>query len=214
MRSQLPTKKAPPPVSEDRAATPAEIEDAVNKLSDADWYRLRNCAERLEFLLQERAMGRDILGEAFERLLRRSRKWDKTKAGLVTFLFGAMRSICNAWFRAKESPTERPSLATSLTAEDEEGRLSDPVSESAALDPTAEELFILREALARVDEVLSDDQEALMIVEGFRDGLGPSGIRELWSLSQPQYETIVIRMRRKIKRAGILQPLQGATNVQ
>jgi RNA polymerase sigma factor (sigma-70 family) len=214
MRSQLPTKKAPTPVSEDRAATPAEIEDAVNKLSDADWYRLRSCAERLEFLLQEKAMGRDLLGEAFERLLRRSRKWDKTKAGLVTFLFGAMRSICNAWFRAKESPTGRPSLATSLAVEDDEGHLSDPVSEHPALEPTAQELLLFREALTRIDDVLKDDQEARMIVEGFRDGLEPSGIRELWGFSQSQYETIVTRMRRKIRKAGSLRPQQGATNVQ
>jgi DNA-directed RNA polymerase specialized sigma24 family protein len=214
MRNQPPIKKAVSPVPEDRAATAAEIEDAVNKLSDADWYRLRSCADRLEFLLQEKAMGRDLLGEAFERLLRGSRKWDKTKSGLVTFLFGAMRSICNAWFRAKKSPTERPILATSLTVEDEEGHLSDPVSKHPALDPTAEELVIFREALTRIDDVLKDDQEARMIVEGFRDGLEPSGIRKLWGFSQPQYETIVTRMRRKIKRAGILQPQQGVTNVQ
>ncbi len=32
----------------------------------------------------------------------------------MTFLFGAMRSICNVWFRAKETPTERPSLVVCI----------------------------------------------------------------------------------------------------
>src|ERR1017187_135872 len=127
MRSPAPMKRTVKPVPEDRAATPAEIESAVNELSDADWYRLRNCAERLEFCLQEKAMGRDLLGEAFERLLSGSRKWDKTKPGFVTFLLGAMRSICNAWFRAKKNPTERPALASALTIEDDEGHTPNPV---------------------------------------------------------------------------------------
>src|SRR5580698_4522944 len=91
------------PVPRERAATAAEVEAAIEALSAADWYRLRAFAERRGFLLSEKARGRDLLGEAFERLLRGSRKWDKTKTGLVTFLFGAMRSICNAWFRAKET---------------------------------------------------------------------------------------------------------------
>jgi len=207
-------KKAVKPVPEDRAATAAEIEAAINELSDADLYRLRSCAERLEFLLQEKAMGRDLLGEAFERLLTGSRKWDKTKVGLVTFLFGAMRSICSAWFRAKETPTERPSLAASVTVEDEEGHTSNPVDDYAAREPSTEELLIFRETLLRLEDVLAGDQEAQMILEGFREGLEPPGIRELWGFSQTQYDTIVTRMRRKIKRAGIVQPQQGASHVQ
>ncbi|MGO9242121.1 MAG: hypothetical protein ACLQBJ_15065 [Bryobacteraceae bacterium] len=159
-------KKTAKPVLEDRAATPAEIEAAVDELSDADWYRLRNCAERLEFALQERAMGREILGEAFERLLSGSRKLDKTKAGLVAFRFGAMRSICNAWFRAKRNPTERPSLASSLSVEDEERHTSNSVDDYATLEPSAEGLLVFRETLVRVDEVLADDQEARMILGG------------------------------------------------
>jgi DNA-directed RNA polymerase specialized sigma24 family protein len=207
-------KKAVKPVPEDRAATPAEIEAAINQLSEADWYRLRSCAERLEFFLQEKAMGRDLLGEAFERLLSGSRKWDKTKTGLVTFLFGAMRSICNAWFRAKATPTEQPSLASSLTVEDAEGHTSNPVDGYTAGEPSTEQLLVFRETLSHIDDVLVDDQEARMILEGFRDGLEPPGIRELWGFSQTQYDTIVTRIRRKIKRAGIMQPQQGETHVQ
>lgn len=207
-------KKTVKPVPEDRAATPAEIEAAVNELSDADWYRLRNCAERFEFVLQEKAMGRDLLGEAFERLLSGSRKWDKTKTGLVTFLFGAMRSICNAWFRAKKNPTERPILASALTMEDAEGHTSNPVDDYATLEPSTEELLVFRETLIRIDGVIAEDQEARMILEGFKDGLEPPAIRELWGFSQTQYDTVVTRMRRKIKRAGIVQPQQGVSHVQ
>ena len=212
MRNRAPMKKAVKPVPEDRAATPAEIEAAVNELSDADWYRLRTCAERLEFLLQEKAMGRDLLGEAFERLLRGSRKWDKTKAGLVTFLFGAMRSICNAWFRAKETPTERPSLASALRLKMRKATLPTPSTTMRHGSPARRSFWFFAKPSQRIDDVLADDQEARMILEGFRDGLEPPAIRELWGFSQTQYDTIVTRMRRKIKRAGIVQPQQGATH--
>jgi hypothetical protein len=49
-------------VPEERAATAAEVEAAIEALSDADWYRLRDFAERRAFLLKEKARGRDLLG--------------------------------------------------------------------------------------------------------------------------------------------------------
>jgi hypothetical protein len=42
---------------EERAATVAEVEAAIDALSDADWYRLRDFAERRAFLLNEKARG-------------------------------------------------------------------------------------------------------------------------------------------------------------
>jgi DNA-directed RNA polymerase specialized sigma24 family protein len=168
--------KAVPP---DRAATPAKIESAIAALTDADWYRLRAFAEHHEFLLQEKAQGRDLLGEAFERLLRGSRKWDKTKSGFLDFLFGAMRSIRNAWFRAKTSPTEGPVLATSLIVEDGDGNTSNIVDDFPSPEPDASYQLVCRETLQQIDAVLADDDEARMVLEGFRDAYGEvSGFRE------------------------------------
>jgi hypothetical protein len=53
-----------------------------------------------------------------------------------------------------------------------------------------------------------------MILEGFRGGLEPPAIRELWNFSQKEYDTIITRMRRKLKRAGIVPPQKGGTYVQ
>ena len=124
-----------------------------------------------------------------------------------------MRSISNAWFRAKQAPTAQPSLASSLTVEDDEGHIYNPVDSYAAPEPNTEELLVFRETVARIDDLLVGDEEARMILEGLRDGREPSGIRELWGFSQTQYDTIVIRMRRKIRRAGIVQPEKGAAHV-
>jgi DNA-directed RNA polymerase specialized sigma24 family protein len=202
------------PVPEERAATAAEVEAAIEALSAADWYRLRAFAERRGFLLSEKARGRDLLGEALERLLRGSRKWDKTKAGFLTFLYGAMRSIAYSWLKEKADPMEAPLLASSLVVEDDEGRLSDPVADFARTGVDASQLLVYRETLDRIDALFADDEEERMVIEGFRDGLEPPAIRDLWEFSQPKYNAIIIRMRRKMRRAGIADPRGVSRHVQ
>ena len=201
-------------VPEERAATAAEVEAAIEALSDADWYRLRDFAERRAFLLNEKARGRDLLGEAFERLLRGSRKWDKTKVGFLTFLYGAMRSIAYSWLKEKVSPTEAPLSASSLVVENEDGKLSDPVADFARASVDASQLLVYRESLEQIDALFVNDEEERMVIEGFRDGLEPSAIRDLWGFSQPKYNAIIIRMRRKMRRAGIADPREVSRHVQ
>jgi DNA-directed RNA polymerase specialized sigma24 family protein len=201
-------------VPEERAATLAEVQAAIEALSDADLYRLRAFAERREFMLQERARGRDLLGEAFERLLRGSRKWDKTKTGFLAFLYGAMRSIAYSWLKEKTTPTEAPLSASSLVVEDDEGKLSDPVADFARAGADASELLVYRETLEQIDALFADDEEVRMVIEGFRDGREPPAIRDLWGFSQPKYNAVIIRMRRKMRRAGIADPRGASRHVQ
>src|ERR1022692_1664447 len=201
-------------VPEERAATAAEVEAAIAALSDADWYRLRDFAERRAFLLNEKARGRDLLGEAFERLLRGSRKWDKTKVGFLTFLYGAMRSIAYSWLKEKASPTEAPLSTSSLVVENEDGKLSDPVADCARASVDASQLLVYRESLEQIDALFVHDEEERMVIEGFRDGLEPPAIRDLWGFSQPKYNAIIIRMRRKMRRAGIADPREVSRHVQ
>jgi DNA-directed RNA polymerase specialized sigma24 family protein len=201
-------------VPEERAATAAEVEAAIEALSDADWYRLRDFAERRAFLLNEKARGRDLLGEAFERLLRGSRKWDKTKVGFLTFLYGAMRSIAYSWLKENVSPTEAPLSASSLVVENEDGKLSDPVADFARASVDASQLLVYRESLEQIDALLVNDEEERMVIEGFRDGLEPPAIRDLWGFYQPKYNAIIIRMRRKMRRAGIADPREVSRHVQ
>jgi DNA-directed RNA polymerase specialized sigma24 family protein len=201
-------------VPEERAATLAEVQATIEALSDADLYRLRSFAERREFMLQERARGRDLLGEAFERLLRGSRKWDKTKIGFSAFLYGAMRSIAYNWLKEKTAPTEAALRASSLVVEDDEGKLSDPVGDFARAGADASDLLVYRETLEQIDALFADDEEVRMVIEGFRDGREPPAIRNLWGFSQPKYNALIIRMRRKMRRAGIADPRGVSRHVQ
>jgi DNA-directed RNA polymerase specialized sigma24 family protein len=213
----LMARKPAGPIPEERAATPDEVRAAIDALSKTDWYRLRKFADYHVFLLGEKSgdrRGPDLLNEAFLRLLQGSRKWDKSKVGFMGFLYGAIESIADSWLRKKGSPTEAPVLASSLIKENEDGDLSDPAEEFQSETPDQARMLIYRETLDDIATLLADDQEIQMIIEGIREGLDPPAIRELWGLSQPQYNAIVVRMRRRIARANITDPTMERRHVQ
>jgi DNA-directed RNA polymerase specialized sigma24 family protein len=209
--------KNPRQVPEERAASPDEIRAAIDALSKTDWYRLAKFADYHIFLLGERAgdhRGDDLLNEAFLRLLQRSRKWDKTKVGFMGLLYGIIQSIADSWLRKKDSPTEAPTLASSLIRENEEGELSDPSEEFQSTAPDAAHALVCGEALTRIDALLSDDQEIQMVLEGLREGLHPPAIREIWNFSKEKYNATVVRMRRHLEKAGITHPTRERRHVQ
>lgn len=204
-------------VPEERAATPDEIRAAIEALSKADWYRLRRFADYYIVLLGDKAgdrCGDDLLNEALMRLLHRSRKWDKSKVGFLGFLYGAMESIANSWQRKKVSPTEAPTLASSLVTENDDGELSDPAEEfqSTAADPV--QMLAYEQTLSQIDALFADDPEVQMVIEALAERYDPPGIRELWGFSQKQYNAIIVRMRRRIERAGIIDPTREQRHVQ
>jgi hypothetical protein len=130
------------------------------------------------------------------------------------FLYGAMESIADSWLRRKDSPTEAPVLASSLIKENGDGDLSDPAEGFRSEAPDQARMLIYRETLKGIATLLADDEEIQMVIEGIREGLDPAAIRELWGLSQPQYNTIVVRMRRCIARTGITDPRMERRHVQ
>jgi hypothetical protein len=75
-------------------------------------------------------------------------------------------------------------------------------------------MAVYQKTLEQVNDVCSDDQEIQMVLEGLKDGLDPAAIRELWNLSQTQYNTVVRRMRRRLESAGITDPIMEHRHVQ
>jgi|SRR6185312_6631102 len=210
-------KEAARNITEERAATPEEVHAAIEALTPTDWYRLRKFAEYYIFLLGQKAADRradDLLNEAFTRFLERTRKWDKSKVNFMGVLFGAIESISDSWSRKKTTPTESPVLASSLVVEDEDGLLSDPAEAFPSTSVSAPQMLIYKQTLDRIDALFTDDTEVQMVLEAFRDGYDPPGIRELWEFTQKQYNAIVVRMRRKIEKAGLTDPTKGPHHVK
>ena len=54
--------------------------------------------------------------------------------------------------------------------------------------------------LQDIDRLFRDDQEAQMLHRTWQERYDPVGVRELWSLSQNEYNTIVRRIRRHSMR--------------
>ena len=110
-RSEM-TKSPSRRVSEEAAATPADIRVAIEALTSADWTRLRNYASNRIHILGPKTDGRnreDLLQITLELLLDDTRRWDRTKVEFVPFMIWAMKSISSNWARGYK-PEETLSL--------------------------------------------------------------------------------------------------------
>lgn len=203
------SKKASKTVPDAQAATPEEIQSAVESLTESEWYKLRRIGENLVTLLGDKAgdrRGDDLLNEVFLRLVNRKRKWDRSKVEFFYFLVGAMRSVANAWLRKKVSPTEQPVLASAMVSENADGELSDPSEEFAAIHKPPDVMLVYAEVVRDIEAVCADDQRASEVIEALREGCSPADVRELWGLSQKEYNAVMVKIRRRVAAARITDP--------
>ena len=204
-------------VSPERAASPTEIASAIDALSVADFVRLGRYAARRVRILGPKAVDRtgdDLLQTAVQDLLEDTRRWNKTKVSFMGFLFGAMKSISSNWAKAYRLD-ETPVLETDLLRKDKEGKVVSPLAGYAIEQRNSEERLADMQTLLQVEDLFKDDQQAQMILTASQDGYDPAGVRELWELSQNDYNTIVRRIRRTLDAAEIRPDnRRGSTNVQ
>ena len=209
-RSEM-TKKPSRRVSEEVAATPDEIRVAIEALTSADWVRLQKYATNRIRMLGPKADGRDsedLLQITLELILDDTRRWDRTKVEFVPFMIGAMKSISSNWARGYK-PEETLSLELDAEKTNEDGETFRPIDYVEDENPNPEQRLVDEEQLqadARlkmIDELFEGDEGAQMVIEAWRDGYDPPGVRTLWELSQNDYDTIVRRIRRTIDRSGL-----------
>ena len=132
----------------------------------------------------------------------------------MRFLFGAMKSISSNWAKSYR-PEEALVLEADLRKRNEEGKITSPVDGYASERRPAEEHMTDVETLLAIDNLFKEDQEAQMILTAWQDGYDPVGVRELWGLSQNDYNAIVRRIRRTIEAASIRPDRErGAKHVQ
>ena len=74
-------------------------------------------------------------------------------------------------------------------------------------------MLLYNETLSQTEALFVNDPEVLKVLEAFREGYDPAATRDFWGLSQKEYNTIIVRMRRTIERAGILDPTRGVRHV-
>ena len=201
-------------VPEELAATPADIAAAIDALSVADWARLRRFANYRIFRLGPKAEGRkgdDLLQTALTSLLEDTRRWNKNEVPFLLFLIGAMRSISSNWARAYDKE-EAPMMDSDLQKTNEEGRIFSPLQAVPDPRPDPAEQLHDKQTLNLIENMFKGDEKAQMVLTAWQEGYDPAGVRELWDLSQNDYNTVVRRIRRRLAAAGLSAELNTGGN--
>ena len=175
-------------ITQDDEDSTAEIARALAALSEADLLRLKAIA-RLRARDLPRDVGwSDLLNEAVARALDGARQCPPG-VGIVAFLAGIMRSIASEhWCRLRRE-------AGIFTLSDGEGE-ADPA-------PDPERTLAALQALAMLDRLFTGDLAASQVLAGLGGGLSAREIREMYGLSEKDYDSTRKRMRRLLLKHGI-----------
>jgi hypothetical protein len=161
-------------------ASPIEI--AIERLSDADWYRLRQVGKILAWKVHGMD-GEELLFEALERTLDDRRRWNRGAVEFVGHLIGAMRSI------ASHEASRRGLDTIGLTS-----------SMDLIAPENPENSLSAEQQIRRLRTHFGDDSDALQVLDAMELGCDGASIRSQLQLTQTQLETIVRRIRRTAMR--------------
>src|SRR5438093_969586 len=138
-------------IPEEKAASPVDIEAAIDGLTEVQLSRLEKFA-----LFRVRGLGRKAVGRSARDLLQaaltatasRDRRWNPEAVDFVRHLEGAMRSISNHW-KEQFDPAE-PRLESEVIRRNSEGEKHNPMLEVPSAEVNAERALAARQ---EVDEI-------------------------------------------------------------
>ena len=174
-------------VPDDEDST-AGIARALAALSETDLLRLKAIARLRARDLPPDVGWSDLLNEAVARALDGTRQCPPG-VGIIAFLAGIMRSIASEHWRRLRRETGIFALS------DGEGE-ADPA-------PDPERTLAAVQALATLDALFAGDLAASQILAGLAGGLSAGEIREMYGLSETDYDSTRKRMRRLLLKHGI-----------
>lgn len=176
-------------------ASTQEVEGALVSLSSANKARLRYAA-------QLRSIGligvdwEDLLSEAAARALSGARRWPKD-VPFVAFMMQTVRSIASEeWHRLS---MRGEALESDLhTSDDNQG---ESVLAELALDTLSpERIAQARSALREIEELFTDDPEALSVIRGLAFGHSPEETQVEAGMSAVSYASTQRRIRRTLAK--------------
>jgi hypothetical protein len=186
-------RKATP---DEEYATDEEVVAAIRSLTDADGVRLSKIASFRARGLAGLGLGLsadDLLQEAIKRTLGRARRWRK-KVPFVMHLSKTIRSI------SSHAPEELKDGVVVPTGggEDSEGRVDGVVLVAQLGDP--ERAAAVLEQFTKIEKKFTNDPEVALVLEGLASGMNGPEIQHDLQITETQYETIMIRLRRGVDR--------------
>ena len=184
------------------AATTVEISAAIDALTHEELEALEVFARKRVEMLGNKRHGRDyedLLQEAITDTLSGDRSWYKD-VDFCHYVYWAMHSISNRWIKAKKDVVAGKRLDPA-TMTDDGGSWNLQTNIPSDL-PSPERLAWEKEELERIEHLLQDDPAALQVFGFLRQEFKGPEIQEATGLTQSAYETIVKRMRSKVRRSN------------
>jgi DNA-directed RNA polymerase specialized sigma24 family protein len=184
----------------EKVATVEEIRQAVEKLTKSEWAKLHSFARNRARMMALRGSAfteEDLVREAILALLEERRTWNPKKVDFVGLLIGAIRSIASNYKAATEDGDFALPASQIVSPEEDEDEPSSPTEMFPDGRPTPEQAAVVSNLLSEVHESFSDDAEALVIMDGWRDRMSGTEIIEALEIDRSTYETIARRIRRK-----------------
>ena len=198
MLVEPPSEQTTPPKI---AATATEVNAAIDALTHDELKALEAFAHKRITMLGKKQFGRarnDLFQEAITRLLSGNRSWYKD-VDFAHYLYWAMKSISDSWINSEKEVCPDVSLDQARLTGD--GDNWNPLANIPSNLPNPERLASDKEELERIERLLQDDPAALQILGFLRQGFKGPDIQHATGLTPAAYETIVKRMRSKVRRS-------------
>jgi len=183
-----------------KEATLDQIEEQIERLTDADWMKVRKMAEGH---LWGTRLGdpEDLINETLVRLIEGTRRWSPGMA-FVPWLGSAMKSVADGIRNLKHVKIE--ALAGDMISDTDSEEVLDVF---ASEDRTPLDSLLTEEArkdaeatVAKIQTFFKGDEDVEWILMGIEDGLKAEDIRETSGMTLTQYESAKKRLRRGLVR--------------
>jgi len=203
-----PTAPAP------KAATLAEIIQAIEALTPEDTERLEQVAKNRIIRIGRQAANlrtdNDLFQEAMKRILEGQRQWCPTNTKFVSFLVGVIWSIASEWAGHRKRNVDSPEYAVAesqITKEDEKGNPLSPFAGLETRDPNVEEQLVDAEITAErktladaIEKHFEQDEDASYVLMAWQEDMDGPAIQKEFGFSEKAYRAIVRRIKRNSRK--------------
>jgi DNA-directed RNA polymerase specialized sigma24 family protein len=190
----------------EKAATAAEVSEAIEKLLPEDWAKLYAYAQnraRMMSLYGAAVDGKDLVQRAVVEMLEGRRTWNPKHVTFSGVLMGAVKSIASN-HKAKNIASGYSVPDSQVSSGDDEDELKTRIETFPDARLNAEQQMVAAEDDEDMIRFVEDlyaffgkDLEALLVMDCWKEGLSGSEIMQTLEIDRTKYETIVRRIRRK-----------------
>jgi hypothetical protein len=188
-------------VPAEKAATPAEVEEAIDSLTEADLLRLEGYAIWRIRGMGRKALGRnheDLLSEAIHATLEGRRSWNKNNVDFMRYLLGAMQSISDNW--SKRFNNIEPILESDILGITNDSDIKKGLADIHTIPPYQDNEIAVKQQEEIIRRYFEDDPLVTIIICELKEGLKLRDIKEKYNIKENDYEAAIKRMRRKLTR--------------